>query len=68
MCLLLAHASFLAVRAVPLPATVTGLALGAALLSFWVYAQASDRVFTRAAGVLLLRTADLEVIASPRAA
>lgn len=71
-CLLVAHASFVGLRALPLAhgrlRAATGIAFGAVLLASWVYAQGSDLPFRPDRSQLALRAAEPQVRVSPRTA
>lgn len=72
VCLLLAHASYVGVRALPLPSAraraAAGGLVGAALLACWGYLQGSDRVFEAKPEERLLRSARPQVRVSARGA
>ena len=71
-CLLLAHASFVGLRALPLgpggPRATAELAFGAALLAGWVYLQGSDLPFRPANSLVAMRAAEPNVRVAAKAA
>jgi hypothetical protein len=69
MCLLLAHALSLAVRAVPArPRPVVAATAGAVLLGAWVFVQGSDLAFALRPGLASARRTDSHVEISARTA